>query len=179
MSAPSPSLSNFGFAFSQLFSFFLPCFVYCVEIPGSLPCLLRLLPLLFWALVPVCSCISLRSGICPCCAPDALLSLPCCPDAGRPATASTGTMGSPCSGAWTCSRAWTCSSWAAMEKKGVLGPSVPGLARARPLCGQSLGCHWERALGEERLLEILVSDSLKVSPAGNVLCATIGYGYKN
>lgn len=128
--------------------------MHCLRIPGSLPCLLRLLSLLFWALVPVCS---LRSGICPCCTPDTLFSLPCCPGAGSPATASTGKMGSLCSRAWICSRAWTCSSWAAMGMKGVLGSSVPRLARALPLCGQSLGCHWERerrwsVLGQERLL---------------------------
>lgn len=129
---PAPLPRPCPILFLHLVNFFLFPALFCA-LPRdpwlpSLPVFLALPPV--WALVPVCSFVSLRSGICPCCTPDALLSLPRRPGAGSPATASTGKMGSLCSRAWARARAWTCSSWAAMGMKGVLGSSVPRLARA-------------------------------------------------
>lgn len=51
----------FPLACRRPFPLFLPCFVHCLRIPGCLPYPFRSLPLLFWALVPVCSFPSLGS----------------------------------------------------------------------------------------------------------------------
>lgn len=59
----------------------------------------------------------------------------------------------PAAPLWPAQERWAPSSpgpgpvpvWAAMEMKGVLGFSVPRLVCARPLCGETLRCHWESA----------------------------------
>lgn len=107
--------------------------MHCFGTPGSFSCPFHPLPLLFWAIVPICFFASLRSSDCPLWAPDARLPLPHCLDAGSPVTASTEKMGSSTPGPGPA------PVWADVEMKGGLGYSIPRLVCARPLCDGDVG----------------------------------------
>lgn len=100
----SPSLASFSLTCSRFFSLFLPCFVHCLRIPGSLPCLFHFLPILFWALVPVLLLCGPHV-----CAPAA--RLPCClPSPPHHGWHREDGLPQLLSRSWTCSRGQTCSS---------------------------------------------------------------------